>query len=253
MKIKLLGKNCDDIRELLNQHGFEDNSDTPELIVTYGGDGSLLGAEREWPGIPKLPLRDSRTARLCEKHCHETQLQNFLAGKISLDKLKKIEVAANGHRLTAVNDIFIHNAEQASALRYQVWIDDELYADEIAGDAVGLSSVHGSSAYYRSITHSVFRVGLGLAFSNSMELVNHMVIAETSSVKIRIIRGPAQIVADNSPERIVMGIGDEAILKQADEVALIYGLENFMCPQCRFWRHLNQYRFSKLVMPKVLS
>ena len=52
------------------------------------------------------------------------------------------------------------------------------------------------------------------------------------------------------PERIVMGIGDEAILKQADEVALIYGLENFMCPQCRFWRHLNQYRFSKLVAPK---
>ena len=45
MKIKLFGKNLQDISDLLEKYGFHDSgSDTPELIVTYGGDGALLGA-----------------------------------------------------------------------------------------------------------------------------------------------------------------------------------------------------------------
>jgi len=253
MKIKLLGHKCDAIRPLLKQYGFQEVPDSPELVVTYGGDGTLLGSERECPGIPKLPLRDSHTAKLCDDHDYKVQLQNFLDGQTEREELKKIVVTAHGRNLSAINDIYIHNAEQASALRYQVWIDDDLYADEIAGDAVGLSTVHGSSAYYRSITHSVFQLGLGLAFSNSMELVNHMVIRETSRVKIRIVRGPAVIVADNSPDRIMLDEGDEAIMEQSEETALIYGLKNFMCPQCRFLRHLNQYRFGNMIPPKIIS
>ena len=57
MKIKLLGKNLGDIRPLLNELGFEEVERGFELIVTHGGDGALLGAEREFPGVPKLLLR----------------------------------------------------------------------------------------------------------------------------------------------------------------------------------------------------
>ena len=42
MKIKLLGKNLDDIRPLLRELGFEEAERGFELIVTYGGDGALL-------------------------------------------------------------------------------------------------------------------------------------------------------------------------------------------------------------------
>ncbi len=250
MKIKLTGKNIEDIRPLLNSYGLEETDGAPELIVAYGGDGSLLGAERTYPGLPKLPLRDTRSARLCEEHVHEKQLQTFLDGKTTLSTLKKLEARVTSHHLLALNDIYIHNHDPASALRYQVWIDNQLYAEEIAGDAVGLSSVHGSSAYYRSITHSVFRVGLGLAFSNSMELVNHMVISEESEVRIKIIRGPGVIIADNDPERIIMKECDEVLLRQSNQIAHIYGLENFMCPKCRFLRHFNQYPFVRMTGPQ---
>ena len=60
MKIKLLGKNLGDIRPLLNELGFEECERDFELIVTHGGDGALLGAEREYPGVPKLPLTTNR-------------------------------------------------------------------------------------------------------------------------------------------------------------------------------------------------
>lgn len=246
MKIRLTGKNIEDIRPLLQQYGLEETDDTPELIICYGGDGSLLGGERSFPGVPKLPLRDTRSAHLCDEHDHRKQLQDFVNGKTAASRLKKLEALTGSNHLTALNDIYIHNHDPASALRYQVWIDDQLYAEEIAGDAVGLSTVHGSSAYYRSITHSVFRVGLGLAFSNSMELVNHMVISEKSKVRIRIIRGPGVIIADNDPERIIMQENEEVLLRQSDREALIYGLENFMCPKCRFLRHFNQYPFVRM-------
>ena len=122
-------------------------------------------------------------------------------------------------------------------MRYKVWIDGELYGREIVGDGVGLSTVHGSTAYYRSITHSIFRTGIGLAFSNSTEVVNHLVLPETSIVRVRILRGPCEVVADNSPEKIQVTAGDEIELKLSTEKTPILGLENFMCPVCQELRH----------------
>lgn len=243
MKIKLAGKNLEDIVPLLDAMGFKQTRGKPELVVAHGGDGTLLMAERDYPSIPKLPLRDSRTAPLCAKHSYEKQLKMFCAGKTARTELAKLSGEFGKCRITGINDIFIHNLERVSALRYQVWIDDELYANEIVGDGVGLATVHGSTAYYRSITHSIFRVGLGLAFSNSTEAVNHLVIPASSVVRIKIMRGPAIMVADNSPEKITLEEGDEVCIRQSPEKAVIFGLENFMCQQCRILRHPNKYPF----------
>ncbi len=243
MKIKLSGKNLEDIVPLLEVMGFEMTKGKPELIVAHGGDGTLLMAERDFPTIPKLPLRDSRTAPLCAKHSYDKQLKMFCAGKTAKTELAKLSGEFGKYKIAGINDIFIHNLERVSALRYQVWIDEELYANEIVGDGVGLATVHGSTAYYRSITHSIFRVGLGLAFSNSTESVNHLVIPERSVVKIKIVRGPAIMVADNSPEKIKLVEGDEVSIRQSTEKAIIFGLENFMCRQCRILRHPHKYPF----------
>ena len=59
MKIKLTGKNLEDIRPLLPRFGLEEVEEDFELIICHGGDGALLGAEREWPGVLKFPLRDA--------------------------------------------------------------------------------------------------------------------------------------------------------------------------------------------------
>ena len=122
-------------------------------------------------------------------------------------------------------------------------IDGELYANEVVGDGVGLSSVHGSTAYYRSITHSIFRVGLGLAFSNSTEEVSHLVLSESSVIEIEVVRGPGVLIADNSPEQIVLNEGEKVLLFESELQARIYGLANFMCPKCRLLRHPNKLPF----------
>lgn len=243
MKIKLVGKNLEDIRPLLGEFGLEETERDFSLVVAHGGDGALLGAEREYPGVPKLPIRDARTAPLCPEHRCDLQLADFQAGRTPLVRLPKVAGMVRGRRVTGLNDVFLHNLDHASALRYRVWIDGELYANEVVGDGVGLSSVHGSTAYYRSITHSIFRVGIGLAFSNSTEEVNHLVLASDSRVEIEVVRGPGILIADNSPDRIEVSEGERVELFESDLCASIYGLGNFMCPRCRLLRHPNKLPF----------
>ncbi|MFA7229929.1 MAG: hypothetical protein WC071_01540, partial [Victivallaceae bacterium] len=228
---------------VLAKYGFVITDGTPELLIAHGGDGALFQAEREYPGIPKLPLRDSRTAPLCDDHSYDRQLEKFCCGETRITELLKLKGQFLDKKVLGINDIFIHNQERVNALRYRVWIDDELYANEIVGDGVGLATVHGSTAYYKSITHSTFRVGIGLAFSNSTEVVNHLVIADSSVVRIKIVRGPAIMVADNSPELAEVPEGEEVIIRKASEVAQVYGLDNFMCQKCRLLRHPNKYPF----------
>lgn len=241
MKVKLVGKNLEDIIPLLATYGFETADQNPELLIAHGGDGTLLTAEREFPGIPKLPLRDSRTAPLCRKHAYARQLSDFSRGLTASSKLLKLSGICGEREISGINDVFIHNLERIRAMRYRVWIDEQLYANEIVGDSVGMATPHGSTAYYRSITHSIFRVGLGLAFSNSTELVNHLVLPETAVVRIRIVRGPAEVVADNSPEVVRLDKNDEVLIRKSENMAVIHGIDNFMCQECRLLRHPNRH------------
>jgi NAD+ kinase len=83
----------------------------------------------------------------------------------------------------------------------------------------------GSSAYYRSITHSLFQVGIGLAFNNSTEPVDHMVLREDSLIEVTILRGPAIVAVDNNPERVSLLEGDTFLVRKSSEPARILGIE----------------------------
>lgn len=236
MKIKLTGKNLDDIRNLLPEFGLEEAEEGFEALISHGGDGALLGAEREFPGVLKFPIRDAATAPTCSGHLLRERLEAFVSGRLKVSELPKLAGVRNGKTIYGVNDIFLHNKICCGALRYRVRIDGELYASEILGDGVGLASVHGSTAYYRSITRSIFRTGVGLAFSNSTVEISHLVLPETAHVEIEILRGPGLLIADNSPVTEVTA-GEKVELFLSGEKARVCGLEEFMCPDCRRIRH----------------
>lgn len=244
--VKLLGKNLGDIAPLLEKYGLFSVNGNFEAVITHGGDGALLGAERDYPGVLKFPIRDAATAPTCPEHQLEARLAAFAAKSYGIKNLIKVQATVNGKTLTALNDVFLHNADFASALRYRVKIDGELYANEVAGDGVCLATPHGSSAYYRSITHSLFRTGIGLAFSNSTEEVDHLVLNDKSVVEVTITRGPGILLADNSPERITVNEGDTVIFSKSDATAQICDLDGFMCPKCRLLRHPNKFPFAGL-------
>ena len=246
MNIFLHGKHLDVISEKLRLHGLAVVSDPEmaDLILCYGGDGAMLGAAALYPDKLKFPIRDAETAPLCDAHTLDLQLQMLKEDRLPVTKLPRLCGEAAGRRLYGINDIFIHNRIHVSAMRYDVRIDGELYGQEIVGDGVGVSTVHGSTAYYRSITHSIFRTGIGLAFSNSTELVNHLVLPENTRINIRILRGPCEMVADNSRETVSLDEGDEVSIQMSGEYVPLLGLDIFMCPVCRKMRHELRHSFS---------
>jgi NAD+ kinase len=237
-KMAIRGRFLEDLMPFLQKNGVEIVNENPEIVITHGGDGALLGAEREFPGIAKFAIRDSRTAPLCDEHAgYEKQLDALFKGKLKKNELVKLCAVHKEKELKAINDIFIHNSDPVSAIRYKVWIDGRLYGEEIVGDGVGVATVHGSTAYYKSITHSIFRVGIGLAFSNSTELTNHLVLNENSKIRILMTRGPAVLVADNHPDRIILQRDAVVDIEKIDEKVVLYGHDIFMCHKCRKLRH----------------
>jgi NAD+ kinase len=223
-RVLVLGNKVESIRRLVREKGLEDVTESPDVILTYGGDGLLLGSEREWPGVPKLPLRNSRHGRKCEPHQIEDALDRLMRTDLRRRTFLKLHAEAHGDTLIGLNDVIVHNSLPTSGVRYRVWIDERGFSDEIMGDGVVVATPFGSTAYYRSITRGTFRVGIGLAFNNSIEQVDHLVLGEDAVIRVQITRGPAIVVADNSPHAIPLDDGEEVTIRRADSEAVLLSL-----------------------------
>ena len=63
-KVKIVGRNLDDLRPLLRMFPVKLVDSDPDLVISYGGDGSLLGAERDFPICDRIrSVRVIRTRR----------------------------------------------------------------------------------------------------------------------------------------------------------------------------------------------
>jgi len=93
---------------------------------------------------------------------------------------------------------------------------------EIIGDGIVVATPSfGSTGYYKSITDSFFEVGIGLAYNNSTEQSDHVVLDENRIISIEITRGPAIIYADNQETSISLNKGDVATIKKSSQTAKI--------------------------------
>jgi NAD+ kinase len=232
MRVRVYSRFEDEILPAIERHGFDVVLDDPEVVISYGGDGTLLGAERTWPGVPKIAIRRSKSWSKCKRHQDDVVLTRLKDGDISSTQLLKLEGTSKGQTFVGLNDIIVHHARVSSAVRYRVRINSDPYSGEIIGDGLVVATPFGSRAYYRSITHSIFHVGMGLAFNNSTELVNHLVLSEESQVEIEITRGPARLVADNNPEHAELECGETAMVQRHPHSAVILGIDVLHCEQC---------------------
>lgn len=206
---------------LVERFGLAVVREDPELVVSHGGDGTLMRAERAWPGVPKLLLRGSAICKLCSPLENEDVLARVAKGAYSLETLMKLSVSAKGRELKGVNDIVVHNGNPRHAIRYELAVNGRRIGGQVIGDGIVVATPLGSTGYYRSITDSFFEVGIGLAFNNSTEQSDHIVLKDDGAITIRIVRGPATVYADNDEDTIELADNDEAEIRKSDAVARI--------------------------------
>lgn len=233
MRIAICGRNLDDLRGLLAGLPIEVVSTDPELVISHGGDGALLGAERLFPGIPKLPLRDHRHNPKCADHDERRILEAMVAGTLPMTAIDRLVATTDkGESICGINDVFINKENICCAVRYRLWIDGRLDNSQVVGDGLVVATPFGSTGYYRSITKSLFRVGIGLAFNNSTEPLDHQVVGGNSVIEVEILRGPAVLLADNDPRRIHLHEGSRVRISRDPRQTKVLGLDGFRCRRC---------------------
>lgn len=250
MKLILHGKNTKDIEPLVKNLSFEIVNSSPDVVISYGGDGTLLASERLYPGIPKLPIRDSLVCKKCPDHDEKFLLQKLLTGKLRLKEYKKLETTFFYRTFTALNDFVIRNAAPMHAIRFQVTpsvsslrkqgsIQNQLFI----GDGIVLSTPFGSTGYFKSITGKTFekslpagRQGWGLAFNNTTEKEPPIFLKDKDTVIFKLVRGDATLSFDNNPDIFKVDEGSELQFKLSDQTAKIYEWESLRCPNCHITR-----------------
>lgn len=243
MKILLYGKNAKNIEPLVKNLNFEVVTSNPNVIISYGGDGTLLSSEKEYPGILKLPIRNSQLCIQCVNHQDKVVLEKLLKSKLKLQEHQKLQTTFLYKDFYALNDFVIRNSNPTHTIRFKVTSTAShperpkgVEGSLIIGDGVVISTPFGSTGYFKSITRQTFTKGFGVAFNNTTEDIPPLLLDENSEVNFNLIRGKATLSYDNSPEIFTIDEGSQLEFKLSDQVAKIYMDTSLRCSDCQVIR-----------------
>ena len=121
-----------------------------DLVVTIGGDGTLLQAARCMVdyGVPLLGINLGRLGFLADitpNNMLDT-LDLILAGEFQEDHRFLLQAEIDGHYETALNDIVIHKWNTARMIEFETYINSK-FVDAQRSDGLIVSTPTGSTAY----------------------------------------------------------------------------------------------------------
>lgn len=237
LAVRVIGRNLNDLLPLLKKFPVKilekDEAGRPDLIISHGGDGSLLGAERKYPGIPKCPIRDDAQNPKCSRHSVMSILKQLFDGRLAESRLDTlIAKAENCHAIRGVNDIVISRKLVSAAIRYRITYDGKIIRPQVIADGLVISTPFGSTGYFQSITGGTLSTGIGLAYNNAMDGPRFDIVPSKGNMKIEILRGPAVVCADNDPDFLELETGDVLEVSLSRRHTSVYGIDIFRCHDC---------------------
>lgn len=221
--VRRYNKSVADLKKEVEAAGFTYVTTQPEIVVSVGGDGTFFFAERKYPGIPKLLVRESKVCQKCNQGSLRDILMQYRKGYFKLEEYYKLK--ANVKRKKgkmikgiACNDVILRNKILTRALRFSVKVDSKIVDAEIIGDGIVVSSPFGSEAYFKAISHKSFTKGIGLAFNNTTKQLNYLIARQNATISIEILREKADLGFDNDPKIYTLQEGDIIEVSRSDKV-----------------------------------
>lgn len=123
-----------------------------DVIVTVGGDGTILHAARQSIGWdkPLLGINLGRVGFLATMEADEPQkLERLVKGQYTLDKRRVLNVYVGGETgfcQTALNEVVVAKTLISQTIDVKIYCDDIL-VNEYLGDGVIIATPTGSTAY----------------------------------------------------------------------------------------------------------
>ena len=126
-----------------------ENSDEADIIISYGGDGTLLDTFQKFPNKTILPIRNYDRCNI-----HNDNFNFFDTNYVNIKPI--IDLKFNDKNLFGISEMVIRNSNVSKAIRFNLKINDQIYAENIIGDGIICATSLGSSGYFKSVTNTIF-------------------------------------------------------------------------------------------------
>jgi NAD kinase len=205
------------------------------VVISYGGDGTLLRTFHQNPDKSILPIRDYG---MCEKHAGI--INDVLNGtefskaqfKLYLSDLLKCD------NQVAISEIQMTSIDPTCCLRFDVYVNNKIYMENVISNGFIISTRLGATGYFKSVARTIFRDGYGLGFICPTYGINNLVLKSTDTIDIVFRRScEAYLCFDHMKSSQVFNAGDKKSFRLSSDHASIFGYDEFMCPECRKGRN----------------
>ncbi len=141
-----------EMAERLKMKGWNVADMDVDILITVGGDGTILRASQKNPA-PIFGINAGDLGFLTEVADEELEegLENILKGNYEVVSRLKLKTTINKKRLPdAVNEAVVHTAHIAKIRHFQVFVDSVL-AVNVRADGIIISTPTGSTCYAMSV------------------------------------------------------------------------------------------------------
>ena len=214
-----------------------------DLLIVFGGDGTLLGSARKFLefNIPILGVNMGNVGFLTDVKVNnfKNSIKEILSGDYVIEDRNLVSASFSNQTVYGLNEIVIHSGAYAQLMRYRLSVNDKVVYEQ-RSDGLIIATPTGSTAYALSaggpIIHPSLDVWTILPMLPQSISSRPFVISSSENVSIEILRGPlesAKICADGQDDTKVPFLEDITISKMGNTLKLVHPKKNDFFEACR--------------------
>jgi NAD+ kinase len=214
-----------------------------DLIIVFGGDGTLLRAARNYleHNIPILGINMGTVGFLTDIKIEdfESVIKDVLVGNCEIEERNLVSASFGNNSVYGLNEIVIHSGAYTQLMRYRLSVNEKIVYEQ-RSDGLIIATPTGSTAYALSAGGPIIHPGVDVwtilpMLPQSMSS-RPFVISSDQIAKVNLLNGPldeAKICADGQDDISVPYIKDITISKMKETLRLVHPKNNDFFEACR--------------------
>ena len=214
-----------------------------DIVVVFGGDGTLLNAARKYLNydIPILGINMGNVGFLTDISTDnfEKTIKEVLNGNYKIEERNLVSAKFGNNHLYGLNEVVIHSGAYAQLMRYRLNVNDKVVYEQ-RSDGLIIATPTGSTAYALSaggpIIHPSLDVWTILPMLPQSLSSRPFVISTDEKVEMDLFDGPnenAKICVDGQDD-IDIPYGDKILISKMEKtLKLVHPNDNDFFEACR--------------------